>query len=735
MADEAVMPEETATLPETSQDAAEVGVGNSALLPDPRRLLLVLWRRIWIFLIVVAAVIGAVAAYISLTPKRYSATASVLIEPRKGDPVQPRETAPVDQAPTSDFIDTQILVIDSTPIASAVVRSLNLTDDPEFSGRATTNTSGQSDAEQNAGRVFATAQRLRGGVAIRRAGQTALIEIVVTSRSPNQAARIANEYTKQYLASINAAKQADEQNSSTQIDSRLDQLRIAAEKADADLQHYKIANGLMSAEGATMAEQETSSLNQQIATARAALAERQGRLAAARRQIAQGGGGGDVASALNSGTIGALRAQEADSSRTLAQLRARYGDRHPAIAQEEGRLNDIRRQIQLEINRILSSLEAEVNVASSGLSSLLASQSQSQSRLAGNAKAQVGFMELDRKATAARTIYEAFLNRSRGSAARDGMSAPIASVSAAALVPTEPSSPNTRLAILLGSVFALMAGLLAVAVTEFLDGGIRTKLDVEKRLGARYLGAIPDVVSTLGGLRSTELPQDYVVSHPMSTFAESLRSLRASATLRGNRRPKVIALTSALPREGKTTTAVCLARTLAMSGASTVLVDCDLRRHSASDLLLNDRPGLLAEVLAGSVKVSEALLKDSDTDLAILGVTDAPGDGRDLLAPEYVGRLLTELRGLFDYVVIDTAPVLGIADARAVASQADAVILLARWRHTSLRAADTALDLLLASQAKVIGVALTLVDIRKYASTGHEDLYGYHKKFKGYYVN
>lgn len=717
-------------------EAAEVAVGNSSLLPDPRHLLLILWRRIWIFLIVVLAVLAAVVAYATLTPKRYSATASVLIEPRKGDPIQPRETAQADQAPTSDFIDTQILVIDSPQTASAVVRSLKLTDDPEFAtGVAAPAAIGQSDAERQAARVFDVAQRLRKSVTIRRAGQTALIEIVATSLSPSQAARIANEYSKQYLAGIAAAQRASEVQSSAQVDSRLAQLRVDAEHADADLQHYKIANGLMSAEGATMAEQETSSLNQQIAAARAALAERQGRLAAARRQVTQGGGGSDVASALSSGTIGALRQQEADSSRTLAQLRARYGERHPAIAQEEGRLADIRRQIQLEIDRIMSSLQAEVNVSASGLQSLLASQGQSRAQLAGNAKAQVGYMELDRKATAARTIYEAFLNRSRGTAARDGIDTPIASVSAPAVEPTSPSSPNTRLAYLLGSVFAVIAGLLAVAVSEFLDGGIRTKLDVEKRLGARYLGAIPDVGSTLGGLRMTEAPQDYVVSHPLSTFAEALRSLRASATLRGNRRPKVIALTSALPREGKTTTAVCLARTLAMSGASTVLVDCDLRRHSASDLLLDGRPGLLAEVLGGATSVSAALLKDEATDLQILGVSEAPGDGRDLLAPERIGPMLTELRSTFDYVVIDTAPVLGIADARAVASQADAVILLARWGSTSLRAADSALDLLLASHAKVIGVALTQVDIRKYASTGHEDLYGYHKKFKGYYVN
>ncbi|MEG3174739.1 polysaccharide biosynthesis tyrosine autokinase [Sphingomonas sp. RB3P16] len=717
-------------------EAAEVAVGNSSLLPDPRQLLLILWRRIWIFLFVVAAVIAAVLAYTMLTPKRYSASATVLIEPRKGDPIQARETAPADQAPTSDFIDTQILVIDSPQNASAVVRALKLTEDPEFAtGVTVPQTIGQSDAERQAARVFEVGQRLRNAVTVRRAGQTALIEITATSLSAGQAARIANEYSNQYLAGIEAAKRATEQQSSAQIDSRLTQLRKDAERADSDLQRYKIAHGLMSAEGATMAEQETSSLNQQIAVARSALAERQGRLAAARRQVTQGGGGSNVASALNSGTIGALRAQEADSSRTLAQLRARYGERHPAIAQEEGRLADIRRQIQLEIDRILSSLEAEVNVAQSGLQSLLASQGQSRAQLAGNAQAQVGYMELDRKATAAKTIYEAFLARSKGTAARDGISDPIASVSAPAVEPTSPSSPNTRLAYLLGSVFAVLAGLLAVAVSEFLDGGIRTKLDVEKRLGARYLGAVPDVESTLGGLRLTESPQDYVVSHPLSTFAESLRSLRAAVTLRGNRRPKIIALTSALPREGKTTTAVSLARTLALSGASTVLVDCDLRRHSASDLLLDGRPGLLADVLGGKTDVETALLRDTATDLQILGISEAPGDGRDLLDPERVSRLLAELRARFEFVVIDTAPVLGIADARAVASQADAVILLARWRSTSLRAADSALDLLLASKAKVVGVALTQVDIRKYASTGHEDLYGYHKKFKGYYVN
>lgn len=717
-----------------TQTTSDVGVGNSNLLPDPRHLLLVLWRRLWLFLLVAGGIIAAVVAYATLTPKAYTATSSVQIEAPKGDPIQPRDGATVQQAPSSDFIDTQILVLDSNAVRVAVVRALDLTNDPEFGDPGASQSTANSDEAQNR-RVLSASQKLGGAVTVRRVGQTSLIEIAASSLSPARAAQISNEFGQQYLNLIAENKHRQEDLSSAQVDGRLDKLRGDAERADGDLQRYKIANGLMSAEGATMAEQETSALNQQIAAARAALAVSQGRLSAAREQVKLGGGGGNVSSALNSGTIGALRQQEAESSRTLAQLRVRYGSLHPSIAQEEQRLADVRRQIQLEIDRVLSSLEGEVHVAQSNLASLVGSQQQSRSRLAGNASAQVGYMELERKATAARTIYEAFLNRSKGAAARDGIDMPGATIGANALVPTAPSSPNTKLAYLVGTAFALLAGLLAVAVAEFLDGGIRTKIDVEKRLGARYLGAIPDVESTLGGLRITEPPQDYIVSHPLSTFAEALRSLRATATLRGNRRPKVIALTSALPREGKTTTAVCLARALAMSGATTILVDCDLRRHSASDIVLDGRPGRLSEVLAGTLSVEAAVLTDTMTDLSLLCTSEAAAEGRDLLAPELIGPLLADLRTRYEFVIIDTAPVLGIADARAVAHQADAVILLARWGQTSLRAADTALDLLIASQAKVIGVALTMVDIRKYASTGHEDLYGYHKKFKGYYVN
>ncbi len=711
-----------------------IATQRGSLLPDPRVVWAILRRRMWIFLLVVTLILAGAGGYLALATRHYSATASVLLEPRSGDPVQPANIQSSEQLPSSDFIDTQLVVLGSPRLAAAVVQSLDLADDPEF-GTGGDAAIDATPTEQAQARLVATGKALRNAVTVRRAGRTSIIEIEASSRSATQAARIANGFAQAYLDQIRQAKEEVDARARLQVDSRLVELRKEAEAADSALQQYKIANGLMSAQGATMAEQESSTLGQQLASARALLAERPGRLAAARAQFERGGGGGDVASALNSGTIGALRTQEAESSRALAQLRARYGERHPAIGQEEQRLGAVQRQIQLEIDRILSSLEAEVRVARSGVESLVASQQASRRMLASNAAAQVGYMELERKALAARAIYGAFLNRSIGTAAREGIEPPRASIASPALVPLQPTSPNVRLVSSLALVFALAFGGIGIALAEYLDGGVRTKQDVERRLGVRYLGALPEIGSTLDGMRVTEGPQDYIVSHPQSMFAEALRSLRASVTLRGRHRPRIIAVTSALPREGKTTTAVCLARTLALSGASTVLVDCDIRRHSASDMLLAGQPGQLLEVLAGTVSLDAALARDSQTDLFILGTTESANDGRDLLGVEALAALLAKLRERFEFVVIDTAPVLGLADARVVASKADTVLFLARWRATSMRAADAALDLLIDADARVAGVALSLVDIRKYASTGQEDVYGYHTKFKGYYTN
>jgi succinoglycan biosynthesis transport protein ExoP len=690
------------------------------MFPDPSHLWMIFRRHLKLFLAVALGILLLVALRTFMVEPVFESTASVVIEPRGNEVIKVQSVVP-DLPANSDVVDTEVRMLTSPTLAMRVARDL------KRRGFDVGPLNTQADME-------AASENLLGMLNVARSGLTLVIDITASSNDPDLSAAVANSFAEQYVASQKDAKVGATRSANVWLNRRLAELRITAGSADAALQRYKIANGLMSAQGATMAEQEVSTLNQQISMARADLAEKQGRLATARQQLSRGGGGADVGAALGSPTIGSLRAQEAETSQQLAQLESRYGQLYPEVRTAQSQLADIRSQIQLEINRILSSLEAEARVAASRLSSLQASQGRANGSLASNNSAQVGLMELQRRADASKLIYEAFLNRSKETAAQEGLQQADARVSALASVPMLPSSPNYPLSALFGVIAALVGGLAAVAISEYLQRGIRTKGDVERNLRVRYAGAVPTLSSTLNGLRENEAPQDYIVSHPFSTFAESFRSLRAFVTLRGGT-ARVVAISSPLPQEGKTTTSVCLARTSALAGTATVLVDCDLRRRGSSELLLNRPSKGLVEVLRGEATLDDALVLDEPSGLYVLGTSSAPTDAFDPLTRPNLERLLVQLKERFELVILDTAPLLGVADARTVAAVADRVLLLTRWRKTSLNAAETAVELLADANAKLAGVALTLVDIRQYASTGQSDVYGYHKKFAGYYQN
>jgi succinoglycan biosynthesis transport protein ExoP len=694
----------------------------ASILPDPRLLWMVFRRNIWLFLGVFGLVVAVAATWTLLQTPVYSATASLLIDPITPDVVDVKSVTP-DMPANSDVVDTQVRLIQSPQIARRAADAYAALRPNEV----------RSAAAGRAELAAAMAKTLQ----VNRAGLTFVIDIVSQDTDPQFATDTANLFAEQYIAAQRDAKVGANQQASTWLATRTAELRDASSQADADLQRYKIANGLLSSNGATNAEQEVSTLNQQIAIAKADLAEKQGRLAAARAQLRAGGGGADVGAALGSGTIGALRQSEATASAEVAQLEARYGALYPALVTAQSQLREIRGQIQQEIDRILSSLEAEVRVSSSRLASLQGSQSRANGALAGNNSAGVGMMALQRKADAAKAIYETFLNRLRETSAQQGLQQADSRIAAAAELPKSPVFPNHLLAALGGLVGGVTLGLIAVALAEYLQGGVRTKNDVERRLRVRYAGAVPTLQSTLGKLRATEPPQDYLVSHPLSVFAESFRALQAFLLLGGGAAQggRVVAIASALPQEGKTTTSTCLARTAALGGARTVLVDCDLRRRGTSEqFITTKRPGLY-EYMRGEVSLDEALVVDTSSGAYVLGTSEPQQTAHDPLTPNNLGRLIAELRQRFDVIILDTAPVLGVADARAVAAAADRVLVISRWRKTSVRAIEAAIDVLLDAGAKISGLALTQVDITRYASTGHSDTYGYQKKFRGYYTN
>ena len=679
-------------------------------------------RHLPLFLAIVAVVFAIAAALTYHQTPRYTATASVVVAPQRSEiGTDKNATDPANES----SIDTQVEAIKSRAVAVAVVERLGLEKDPEFA-------IGGPDAET---RKEATVEAVGRSLRVRRVAQTYFLQLSFSSKSPAKAARIINAFADAYISRQVKDKFKNAATSSGLLDGQLNQLRKQVETAEAEVARYKTANNLMSSGGTTLTEQEISALNQQLATVRAQQAESDARLSTARQQLRSGSNGDDVGEALNSQVIQDLRRQRAEVSRRVAEMSDRYGPRYPAIVNAQHELADIDKQIQAEINRIISGLDAQAQVGRQRTASVASSLSQARGSLSSNNAATVRLNELERNAEAARVLYEAVLNRAKESGAQQAMSQADARVSAYAVPPTRPSSPNKPINLALGLLVGAGLGVVAVILRQGLDTGLGTQEQVEKRLGVVHLATLPTVVSSIKKPKSTD-PLQAIVSHPLSSFAESFRSLGASLMHGKTAGPvRTIVITSSLPNEGKTTTSICLARTLAMGGTKVVLIDADLRRRSVDAALdLKTTTGMI-EVLEGKASLDQALLLDEATGAFILPLAKDAHMAKKPFESEAFDRLLEDLKARFELIILDTAPVLPVVDTRILAGKVDAVALLVRWRFTPAKAVQTALRLLSDVGVQVTGVALTRVNLKVQAKSGYGDSSYYYRDYKAYYLD
>ena len=323
----------------------------------------------------------------------------MVIEPPHAELINRDQSPQNPAAVDAPAMDTQVEILNSHDLAAQVASSLHLQANPEFK----TSTSVADDLLEK--------------LTIRREGLSHVISITAKTKSAQLSADIANTYARQFLQNEMESRESAAVGANTWLTQQLEQLRDDVIASDQAVQEYKIRNNLMSANGETMAEQEVSSLSGQIATARADLAEKQARLSAAKTQIARGSDGGDISAALNSEVIKELRRQYADLSQHQAELQTRYGPMYPDVIKVRHQLADIDNQIQSEISRNMSALQADVQIAQQRYNSLTGSQGAAAATLKSDNQSQVGLMELQRKAEASHAVYDSFLSRSKEIAA------------------------------------------------------------------------------------------------------------------------------------------------------------------------------------------------------------------------------------------------------------------------------------------------------------------------------
>jgi capsular exopolysaccharide synthesis family protein len=431
--------------------------------------------------------------------------------------------------------------------------------------------------------------------------------------------------------------------------------------------------------------------------------------------------------------IGELRKQRAEVSGTVADLQGRYGDRHPEMLKAKRQLSDIDAQIQAEITRIISNLQAKVQVSKTRAAAIAGSLGDAHGTLANNNRAMVRLNELERTAEASRTLYESYLNRFKETTSQQGLEQSDSRIVSKAKIPTRQSSPKIGLNLAGGLALGLIVAFAAVMVAEGLDAGLTTAEDVERRLDKAYLGGIPHLASVAADDERLS-PMDHVVQKPLSAFSEAFRNLRTSIQQSRLGEPvKVVALTSSLPGEGKTTTTICLGRAAALQGLKVVIVDCDLRRQTIKRMFDEAPSAGLLEVLSGEQSLDQVLTVDPVTGASILPLANNVFTPRDVFGSIAMDRLLVDLRARFDLVLLDTAPVLPVADTRILASKADVLVFLARWRKTPQDAMEASFRLLETSGAFLAGVVLTQIDMKAQSKYGLGDSGYYYADYKKYY--
>lgn len=653
--------------------------------------------------IVVTIVLLTAGVLYTLTPE-YTATNKILVDLSNKDLLQPDDRMNVSLSDANARVESEVSILRSDNIYLEVIRRENLLADPEFGIRpgrldwirsylnmaAPTAPSGELLLGQ-------ALERFQNAVSVRRQGLTYIIEISVSSKDPAKAAKLANAIASTYIDLQLQSKVSRTVASRNIIERQISQANSALIESERGFDRYLSDN--------------LDRIEQQSASPRIAqLRSEFERIRTERERVS--GLAQVVELSLSAGDIGALTANlQADAIR---QLQQRQEEVNTALAQAtdgsqravnlRSELEQIQAQIVDEAGRELTKLQQEVASFEDRGNAVRAEMRTAM--LNSNLPPEVltEIYSLQQSSEIARSQYQSLLQRLRELDVQAQLQVADARVVNQASVPTLASFPNKRLILAMAGLMALGLGGAAAVLRELFIGGFTSEEQVEQVLRTPLATTIPRQTGSSNLI--TIGVADLVVSAPLSVFSESIRRLRVlverrKAELSNESDEKsglVIMVTSTEPNEGKSTTALALARTLARSGRKTLIIDCDLRKPSLSKLTGVSATPWLSEVLRGQElppSVSKHAITDPISDLSMIfgsRVSDVATD--DLLMGDRFNQILRTARRHFDYVVIDTPPVGAVVDALYLARFTDMIVFVLKWASTPQNMAKKALTAL-----------------------------------------
>lgn len=702
--------------------------GLGATTPLLQQYLQMAFRRRWIIIgATVASLLLGLVATLLMTPQ-YTASSTIEISRDTAQLTEfqgaESEANPGDQ----EFYQTQYGLLEARTLAERVANELNLVDDPAFyemfggeeDSPAFETASGRYTAQGRAGRQRIAGEILLDHVAIDPARFSRLVDINFTSPDAGFSSRVANAWAENFIESNLERKVQATSYGRDQLQRQLAEYKDRLNESQRQLVTYasnqQIIN-LPAGGGANgQATQERSIVVDDLAALNGALAEATADRIRAEARAGNIGAGGASVEALTNNAINSLRQRRAELQSEYQQMMVRFEPGYPAAQALQSQIATLDQAIAREERRVTGSVQADYRAALQREQALVARVDGLKSDYLDLRRRSIQYNIFQQEVDTNRALYDGLLQRFKEIGVAGGIGVNNVAIVDPADVPQLPSSPSLVLNMLISLLAGIGLGVALALFLEQLDEAITDPAEVERRLGLPLLGVVPKAVeeSPKQALldRKSEVVEGYLAVHTNLSFTTS------------HGVPRSIAVTSTRPAEGKSTTALALAATLDRVHRKVILIDGDMRSPSVHQLGGVNHDRGLSNFLAGEDDIDGLTFQMSDLGLTAMSAGPIPPNAAELLSGGRLPLLISRLLKTYDHVIIDSPPVLGLADAPLIASQVEGVIYAVEAHRMRTSVVKTALSRLTSANAHLLGAVLTMFENRK-SNYGYNYNYSY----------
>ncbi len=696
----------------------------------------VIRRQYRLILLTAGVIVGVALIYVLSATPLYRAETLILVDPAEQNLLDSSQSSSFSNSSLNARVGSEVEILRSAAMSLAVVNDANLITDPEFGPSLSTKQRllqaiGLRDSSPADGKALlqGVLTRFSKATDVKRLGLTYIISVGVTTEDPERSARLANEMASSYIERQIAAKVGGSLSSRDVLQERVATAQSALALSEEQLDSFIFDN---------LDRLEAESGDAAIAALRAAISAAQdtrlqSKITAQTAQsylTSQDWEG--LSNSLQDTALQALADQRSALEQRLGQVAADT----PLALNLRASLETLEQNLERRASLQLGNLQDQVAQSDENIDGFRNDIRQTllSSELSSETLAEI--YALQQGAEQSRRQYQILLSRLADLETQAGIQVADSRVVSEALPPLNPTSPNVRLILAIALMTAMGIGTALAFANEFYIGGVTSVEQLSNILQAPVAAAIPNESQEADHLSIA----DAIVEQPLSAYGEAFRQLRASIDqeLRlivesdeadgDKQQAKVILVTSSIPVEGKSTSSLALARTYAMSGKKTLLIDADLRKPSlARQLGLKPTSGFMDFLTTpvGEQTDTSFFTKDPKSSLQMFlgsGRSDIPTD--QLLVSERFSTLLRHSKERVDIIIIDSPPLVPVVDARYIAHQADLILMVSRFASTTQSDIRQSIGQL----RDVVNETTPILGVLSY-----EERVGSSQKYQGYY--